>query len=217
MSAEDLERRLAFPRQLHEAFAELGIRPRLVVERPEEWRLGPLTAAVDRAADTAVLRYARQPVAVKLRCDAAVIAAAYRRVCERLIAQSMDPERLFASLEAAYRAVLERRGAAAGARAPIAEICAELAAAAGPKGARRRASRAQLSFDIARLRGEGELSRAGRRLDFGVATGGIAARKREVLWIEDESGSGHYYATLRLLPEPGPEPTIDEPGTGETP
>jgi len=78
---------------------------------------------------------------------------------------------------------------------PVAELHAELSRRAGG-----RYPRAQLAWDLARLRRERRLVSAGRlRIDLGVATGFATARKRSVLWVEDESGAGQYYQTFRMI------------------
>lgn len=185
----------SFSAQLREALVEFGVAPRRVREDPEEWRLGPMTLALDRARDRATLRYARQPVAVGVACDADAVARAYRRVAARLQAGSLAPDELFAALERAYAARLEERGAAAGARVSLVELAAALAAA------RKGYTRAQLAFDLVRLVREGGAARGGRRLDLGIATGAATSKKSRVLWIEDQAGSGHYYETLRFVPD----------------
>lgn len=185
----------SFSAQLRDALAEFGVAPRRVSDDPEEWRLGAMTLAIDRARDRATLRYARQPVAVGLACDGAAVAKAYRRVATRLESGSLAPEALFAALEQAYLALIEERGAAAGARVPLVELAAALAAE------RKGYTRAQLAFDLVRLMRARGLARDGKRLDLGIATGAATSKKSRVLWIEDQAGSGHYYETLRFVPD----------------
>ncbi|HKE20642.1 MAG TPA: hypothetical protein VKB80_37465, partial [Kofleriaceae bacterium] len=58
---------------------------------------------------------------------------------------------------------------------------------------------------LARLRRERHLHHEGHRMDLEVATGGAAAHRRTVVWLEDEVGTGHYYLYFRMLPAPGKE------------
>jgi hypothetical protein len=180
----------AFARALREAAAGHGVVPRLVSDAPEEWRLGPLTVRVDRARGRAVVRYARLPVAAAVASEPTAILAACKRVWARLCGRSVEPARLAAALARAYARV-----ARAGERAAIARVWPEVARDVGG-----RYPRAQLAFDIARLRRARHLVHDGHRIDFAVATGGAARTKRAVLWVEDERGSGQFYMYFRLLP-----------------
>lgn len=157
--------------------------PRLVAERPEEWRLGRLTVLLDRGRGVARVRFARVAVA-RSGCDAGEVVAACRRALARFQAESMAPDELAAALAAAH----------AGGAVPLRALVRQIGKAAG----RRRYSRAQFVWDLARLRSErGLVLPQGRRIAVDVATG--AGAPAGALWIEDESGSGQYYRTLRLL------------------
>ncbi len=180
-------RALRFAADLRAAAAELGVVPRLVAERPEEWRLGRLTVVVDRLRGTAQVRFARQAVG-RAPCDAGAIFAACARSLERLAGESMDPEAFAVSLVAAH-------AAAGGGVVPLAGLVPAVGSAAG----RRSYSRAQFVWDLTRLRSERGLQLPeGRRIAVDVATG--AGAPGRALWIEDETGTGQYYRSLRLLP-----------------
>ena len=179
-----------FARELADEAARAQLVPRLLSDAPEEWRLGRLTVVVDRARGTALVRYARAPVA---RCQAAAeaVMAAWRRALARLERGSLAPDQLWPALAAVYDTLAPDPGA----RIRLVDAAAELA-----RGLGRPYPRSQLSWDIARLLRERRLEHSdGRRLDLGVATGGAALRRRQVLWIEDESGRGQYYVDLRML------------------
>lgn len=169
------------------ALAGTNVVPRLVAERPkQEWRLGALTVVVGK--QRAELRYARESVGwTKPRAGDIVTGVA--RALERLQARSRPPDELLPALAAAYAAVLARRGARPGARAPLIEVRDEVGGA----------TRAQFAWDLARLRREKRLVVDGRRLDLGVATGHAAARKSRVVWVENDGGGGAYYETFRLI------------------
>lgn len=177
---------LRFAADLRAAAAGLGVVPRLVAELPEEWRVGRLTVAVDRQRGTAQIRFARQVVA---RCavDAAAVVASCRRALTRLQAESLAPEVFAGALVAAY----------GGGAVALVDLVPRVGSAAG----RRRYSRAQFVWDLARLRSEKGLALPqGRRIAVDVATG--AGAPARAMWIEDESGTGQYYRTLRLLESP---------------
>lgn len=196
---------MSFSRELRDELGAIGVSPRLIAESPEQWRLGSMVLSIDRAGDRAMLKYARQPVARNLRCDAASVVAGYRRARDRLVANSLAPDAMFGALVRAYGSALSDRGAAPGARIALVDLLGEVAAAAG-----RGYTRAQFAYDLCRLRREGELGRDGLRLELGVATGSETSRKSRVVWLEDSAGSGQYFATLRVLPardSPSKEPT----------
>ncbi len=177
-----------FASDLRDAAAEVGLRPRLLAEAPEEWRLGRLTVVVDRARGTAQIRYARTAVG-RAPCDAAAVMSACRRALARLEKESMSPARFGPALAAGYASLAGQRGA------PVALLALwpEVARAAD----RRKYSRAQFVWDIARLRSEQGLALPQGRISIDVATGAPG----QALWIEDESGTGQYYRSFRLVPK----------------
>jgi hypothetical protein len=186
-----------FARELTEAARRDGVAPRLVAERPEEWRLGRLTAVIDRTRGIAQLRFARLPVG-RAPAEPTGLMAAWRRVLERLTAASIDPDALLGHLAGAYDALRARRSLPPGERVPLCDIADDVARAVGP----RAYPRSQFAWDLVRLRAERRLVHDGRRIDLGVATGGAAIRRRTVVWIEDESGAGQYYRDFRMVPVP---------------
>lgn len=161
--------------------------PRLVAELPEEWRLGRLTVAVDRARGTARVKFARIAVA-RARCEAGEVVAACQKALARFQAESLAPEDLAAALLAAAQ------GSGA---VDLLELVPRVGSAAG----RRRYARAQFVWDLARLRSErGLVLPQGQRIAVDVATG--AGAPAGALWIEDETGTGQYYRALRILESP---------------
>lgn len=177
---------LRFAADLRDAAAEVGLRPRLVAEAPEEWRLGLLTVVVDRRRGTAQVRYARTPVG-RSACEAAAVIAACRRAAERLAKESIAPDRFAPALAAGYAALAGQRGAPV----PLLALWPEVGRAA----ARRRYPRAQFAWDVARLRRERGLVLPEGRISIDVATG----TPGRAVWIEDEAGTGQYYRSLRLV------------------
>jgi hypothetical protein len=177
---------LRFAADLREAAAALGVVPRLIAEQPEEWRLGRLTALVDRRRGTATLRYARIAVA-RAPGQAAAVVAACRRALARLDGGSLDPDAFGAALVAGYRAL-------GGAGGPVRLL--SLVPEVGSAARRPRYPRTQFVWDLTRLRSERGLVLPEGRIAVDVATGAPG----RALWIEDESGTGQYYRTFRLVP-----------------
>jgi hypothetical protein len=184
---------LSFGQDLRHAARENRVVPRLLADRPEEWRLGPLTVVVDRRRGSATVRYARVPVA-RARCQGATVMTAWRRALAALATRSLPPDTFLPALAAAYRALLAAAGRPAGERVPLVELRESVARAVG-RGYRR----AQFAWDLARLRRERRLVHDGWRVDVGVATGMQAGWRSRVVWLEDAQGSGQYHAWFRLL------------------
>ena len=185
---------LGFGKELRRAAAESQIIPRLIAERPEEWRIGRLTLVVEPGRAAAQLRYARVAVARAPR-DAEGIMTAWRRALASLVARSLSPDEVLPLLETGYGALLARQGAAAGERVALVDLRAEVAKV------HRRHTRAQFAWDLARLRQERRLVHGGRRVDLGVATGDAALHPSRVVWIEDDSGAGQFYLHFRMIEE----------------
>jgi hypothetical protein len=188
---------MSFGAELRRAAAAAAkIVPRLVAERPEEWRVGPLTVVVDRAARAAQLRYARLTVA-RTSADPGAVMTAWRRAITALSMRSLPPDDLLPALAAAWAELASAPAAAAG-RVDLVKLRDEIVRR------QRDYTRAQFAWDIARLRRERRLVHDGRRIDLGAATGMAASRRSSVVWIEDESGAGQYYQTFRLIPQERP-------------
>jgi hypothetical protein len=179
----------SFGKELRLAASASQVVPRLLSERPEEWRLGPLTVVLAGERD-AQLRYARLAVARASGTDAGAVMIAWARALTTLESRSLAPDALLPLLATAYDAL---RGAAE--RVELTALRDHVAAS------RRGYSRAQFAWDVARLRRERRLVHAGRRLDLGVATGHAAARPSQVVWVEDDTGAGQYYRFFRMLPQ----------------
>jgi hypothetical protein len=174
------------PRSKSPRPAAPGPAPRLITPGPPpEWRYGELTVVIGGAR--AELRYARESVGSS-SSEREAIAAAVLRALDRLADRSRPPDELLPALAAAYAAVLRRRGARPGDRVPLVELRDELGG-----------TRAQFAWDLARLRRERRLVVDGRRLDLGVATGHTAARRSQVVWIENDGGGGSFFQTFRLI------------------
>lgn len=180
-----------FGAELRRAAEREGLLPRLVSERPEEWRLGPLTVAL-KAAGAAELRYARVAVA-RSSADPTAIMGAWARAIDLLRARSLPPDAFLLLLSDCYASLIDKAGLPAGERVSLVTLRTEVARR------KRGQTRAQFAWDVNRLRRERRLVYQGRRIDLGVATGNAALIRSRVVWIEDDSGSGQYYVSFRML------------------
>jgi hypothetical protein len=183
----------SFSKELRLAAAASQVEPRLVAERPEEWRLGTLTVVLARDSNAAQLRYARLAVA-RARGDADAIVAAWRRALTTLTTRSLAPDRFLPLLFDTYQALLKQASRPAGERIELTAVRDHVL------GVRRGYTRAQFAWDLARLVRERRLVHTGWRIDLGVATGTATSRASRVVWVEDESGAGQYYQSFRMLP-----------------
>ena len=181
----------SFGKELRLAAATRSIVPRLLCERPEEWRLGPLTVVLAGERD-AQLRYARLAVARAAGAEAGAIMVAWHRALATLEARSLAPDDLLPVLAAAYDDLVAAAVAASD-RVDLTVLRDRVVAG------RRGYSRAQFAWDVARLRREHRLVHESRRLDFGAATGQSATRPSQVVWVEDDAGTGQYYRHFRMV------------------
>src|SRR5262249_44548302 len=142
-------------------------------------------------------------VVSRIPLRAASILNAWHRARSLLIHGSLAPDTLLPVLAGIYGRLLHRGGKPPGDRVPLRELVARL------RRSRRGYSRAQVAFDLARLRCERRLHHGIWRIDIGIATGLDAADPKRVVWIEDQWGSGHYYLYFRMLPQRGSNERAD--------
>ena len=172
-----------------------GLIPRLVSAQPEQWRMGPLTLHVDRRRKRAELRYARAQVVSQIPLRGSSVLSAWQRARTTLLRGSLAPDALLPRLGRIYHRMLAQSGRPAGDRVPLGELVTRLRRSV------RGYSRAQVAFDLMRLRHERRLRIDGLRIDLSVATGMAVSDPRRVVWIEDEWGSGQYYLYFRIVGE----------------
>ena len=206
----DEERRLKlyFGRDLRDTAAKAGLPFAPLTTDPPEFRLGLFTVAIDMPRRAAMLRYARVDLE-KLALSPTAIVNAATQQGKRLEGRDFDAGRFFDQLLAAYQIHLHRRGEAFGARVDIVDLIAEVAFVRQGKAFYEDPrpenfmpyGRVQLAYDLARLRRAGKLSHRGFRLGLGAATGGSTRQKADVLYLEDERGSGQWYLSLRFSRE----------------
>lgn len=208
LAEEERKLKFYFGRDLRDAAARASLAFAPLTSDPPEFRIGLCTVAVDMPRRSGTLRYARVDLAkVPLNVDAIVTAAAQQAA--RLEGRGFNAEQFFDQLLQAYQIRLLRRNEAFGTRIDIVDIIAEVAFARqgrpfheDPRSENFLAySRVQLAYDLARLRRAGKLSHRGFRLGLGAATGGSTRQKADVLWLEDERGSGQWYLSLKFSRE----------------
>ncbi|MBI4864286.1 MAG: hypothetical protein HY815_29115 [Candidatus Riflebacteria bacterium] len=199
---EFLERFLAL-------FVERGVTPRLLAEAGPEYRVSPFTVTIDFSAESAQLLFARLPFGKPLALDATRVVDAWRSGKEALESRALDPDRFSGALVSAYRALLARRGRSPGDRVELSEVYPEVAFALQPQKLLDEADRrhfvsyGRVEFvrDLLRLRKERGLKVGEHRVDLGVAVAGAATQRRRAFWLEDESGTGMFYSSFRLVPQ----------------
>ncbi len=176
-----------------------------ISESPLVLYIAPLTVEVDFDDGGARLLFGHEPID-EVPIDAAAVLKRRKEAVEMLESGLMEPEAFFDTLYRAYQAVLAAEGGAAGERVDLVDVLVPLAMVrAGSDALRKKGldameaySRAQLAYQLARLRREGSLEMDGRRLDLGAATGGSTRKKRDVLYIPVGAKSGQYYRSLRF-------------------
>ena len=187
--------------ELRECCAASGVSLAVLTHAPLELRLGALTVSVQVERNRATLQFARIPVA-KCRADAAVILAERNACLETLEGRDWDPEVFLGQLRAAWRS--HGPGWVA-----LRDLLPTLALARQSERFRVDPSadnftpypRAQLAYDLWRLRRDGVLAADGWRVSLGTAAGASARNKKNVLWLEDGRGRGQWYASIRFVQE----------------
>lgn len=171
-------------------------------EDPVELRIAPLSVRLDFEKGRASLSFARQELCTAPARAAAILEA--RAAALRELETPFEPREFFERCWNAYRLALTALGRGRGERVELVEFLPQLALLSQPKKfqvepiARNYEdySRARFAYDVLRLRRANGLELAGKRMHFGVATGGTAANKSRVLFLEDGDGRGEYKLTV---------------------
>lgn len=198
---------------------------RRLTDDPPVWRLAPFTLQLDLTTETATLHFARIPVGRPIPLDAALVGEAWRRERDEMLRHSTPPDRFLAALSSAYKAALGRRGRPDGERVELRDLYPEVAFALQPgkfledvkKTALFEYGRPAFVSDLMRLVREGRLRHGSLRVDLGVAVADAASSRKRAFWIEDDAGTGMFYASFRLVeaadeirgavpPDPGTAP-----------
>lgn len=188
---------------MKKACAEQGLEFRVVSkEEPIEVRIPPLSVLFDFKKSRAVLQYARDPVD-QCKLDVEDIMKTHEKAVGALTL-GFNPDDFFEKCRQAYSRVIRLDGLNPGDRVEILRFLPELAFLMQPNKFQenpirknyRPYSRARFAYDIYRLRQAGGLVRDGLRINFGVATGITATKKRRVIYMEDPFGAGEYKLTV---------------------
>lgn len=193
-------------RQLRQQAAAVGLELVVVTRDPLELRLAPLGVTVDLARNKAVLQFGKNEVE-SCGAQAAEILQAHQRAIRSLERRPWDPMAWSRALRSAWS-----RSGGDGWK-ELGDVLPALAFELQDERFRRDPSpktfqaygRAELAYDLWRLRRDRQLTVDGWRLTLGPATGGSTRDKRLVHWLEDEHGRGQYFLTLRFVKEPGNE------------
>lgn len=204
LAHEAAHRRPTLARQLRQAADAGG--PELVVltRDPLELRLPPLGVLVDVDADRADLTFGRELLA-RTGARADEILAARDAALAALHEHPWDA----ADFHRALRTAWQRRGAD---WVELVDLLPDLVLALQSDRWRRDPSarlfrpysRAQLCYDLWRLRRDRALTVDGWRLSLGSATGDSTRDKKRVFWLEDDRGRGQYFLTLRFVADAEP-------------
>ena len=188
---------------IQKAVEAAGLRYARITAR--EVRIGPMSVSVDFEKGEARVAYARETLSVE-RADPDVIVEAIKEHHKALRRGDPEPRVIFEDLHTAYRTCLARRGGGDGDRVPLVALLPELFVVRqsdsfwnkpGPKSFTS-VTRAQLAFDLDRLQRARALQMNGRRVVLGSATGGSAAKKREVLFLEAGPAGGQFYLSFAM-------------------
>lgn len=194
-------RRAALASGLRAACDAAGHSARVVTTSPLELRVAPLAVVFDEDLEEAELRFAALPLG---RCPAepAALLAAHAEATAALERGGLAPDRLFDALHAIWT---QRGGGWQDLCAALPALCL---ARQGPAFARDPVGahflpypRAQLAWDLWRMRRERALSRGGLRLSLAPATGGATRDKDTVLLLEDDEGRGQWHRSYSFVPE----------------
>lgn len=214
-------RRVAFLSQMRELAAQANMRFEPITSNPPEYRLGMVTVLPDYGKGEVTVCYARLPLA-KCALDANLVLEAVRSVRATLATGSPKPTQLWLNAHpaengsehfcpayvlslfyTAYRRLLNQLKPSDG-RVPLVELLPEMSFLTQSEAFRKDPGknnfvpyeRAQLAWDLARLRHSGVMSVDGKRINIGVATLKSTSKKKNVLYVEDAGGAGQYYISL---------------------
>ena len=175
-------------------------------EEPIEVRIAPLSVLLDFKKHRATFQFARDPLD-SCALDTEKILATWDRVVHQLD-RTFDPAAFFTACRQAYLRAVHAHGLQDGDRVELLRFLPELAFLMQPRKFHENPSqrnyrpyaRAHFAYDVHRLRQASGFVQGGRRLNFGVATGITATRKKRVVYLEDPNGVGEYKLTVFFTP-----------------
>ena len=181
----------------------------LAVDRltADEWRVGETTVVLDLEQGEARICYARELLAT-VRVEPDAIVKAVKKHTRALHRGDPAAQTVFEELRGAYCALIGRRGLTLGERVPIVDLLPELFVMRQSSGFWGKSdpksptpvSKAQLAHDLDALQRARCLQHGGWRIVLGTATGGSAARKKSVVFLETGGAGGQYFLTFTLQP-----------------
>ena len=195
--------RMALLGGLRAAAESEGLGMALVGERPLVVALAPVEVEIDVGGGAAVVRYARE-VVEECAAEAGAIVEARGAAMKKIREAALPSEVFFERLVRAYRMVLAAQGEAPGERVDLVDLLAPLALLGAGSWRKKALGKIEevpkymLAYQLQRLRREGMLARDGLRVELGVATGGSARDKRNVVYVP-AGGEGQYQLSLRVV------------------
>lgn len=204
---EKTGRRERLSSELRAGCERAGVELLVVTRDPLELRLPPLGVRVDLEAGEAEITFAREVLATTDTTAEGILRARATALAS-LEAAPWDA----AAFHAALRRAWSRCTLGSGDWAELADVLPELAFLRQGKAFRQDPSpkrfepypKAQLAYDLWRLRRDRALSQDGWRLSVAPATGASTRDKVRVYWLEDDRGAGQFHLTLRFTREEPP-------------
>ena len=191
--------------RLKQAAEGAGVPMQVVSERPLIVSLSPVEVELSPAAGTGIVRYAREQVE-DCDADAASVLKARVHAMEVIKSAALPSGDFFGHLLRAYRMTLAARDLPQGERVDLVDLLRPLSLLRDAPDTWRKRPLAKvqempkylLAYQLQRLRRDGLLTHDGVRLELGVATGGTARDKRNVVFVPTGPGDGQYQLSIRF-------------------
>ncbi len=204
---EKARREETFQRRMTELVEAQGVSVRLETRDPLLLRIPPLAVEVDLDKNAAKFLFGRIVVAKSTADPEAILA--HREQAVRRLEQGFDSKAFFDELHEAYLAEARRKEARPGDWVELSPVLCQLAIARQSDAFRcdpisknfRPFGKVRFLYWLHLLKKGAGLTKDGRRLVLGAATGGSTRNKRRVFFVEDGDGNGSYHLTIRFLRE----------------
>lgn len=211
----------AFKKNFKAAAKSAGMSFSVLGTSPEEYKVGAFVVRPDFSEASAEVYYARCLLSSGVSLVPETLVAFLKRQADDMDGRFIelygdadgqtgeDAEEkfrrcFFSAVEDSCRLMLKCRRRPFGERVPIHDVWALIMAscqdgkfaASGDTSGYREYSKAQMCWDISRLKRLGGLCRGGLRLNLGTATIGLTKNKDQVFWLDDGLGAGQYYYSV---------------------
>lgn len=186
-----------FSRELKEAFEKKGLQ---VTGSYPEYTVGIFNLMVDFGLGRASIYFCKELIRGNIVLDINKIISAFERADKEIEGRRFGARAYINLLWEAYKRVILLNGLEIGKRVNVIEVMRELAILMqgssfiiNPKKENYKSySRAYFSYDLYRLKVEGNLEYAGKRLNLGTATIDYTGKDRYSLYVYDDLTGGNY-------------------------